>query len=612
MIGGYFYQHVDEDVERRVLKRVDKNFRKATIGENGFLFHDYCFGQTDAFFQSGKLSILSQELLLTCGPEFEYRPIDIITDFIPRFQREGIDALNAISTNFRMVIVDTRPNTSKIYLISNRAGSGRIYYCPMASGVIFASDIRFLFSILPLDVNEKAIYAILKYGAIPEPLTICENITAVEPSHYLEYDWQCNDFSTKPYFKIPFKYKKSGSGTITPDMFEPAKTALTKSAEYMHSLNPTVLLSGGIDSSLYACYLDKIGKQKFQGVNCTFGEVDPELPFARQIAEKVGADFHVATMGDDALNIIDDVVTLTDHPFADFSSIPVAFILKFIKETLPDTNMLIECNGADDCFGFPALGEEMKFRIKDRIPGFLKTAIAGIFTHTGYWKWLSHEGFFARLAALADAQEIDYLNYFLVQSPFQYLNLSYSKTWDLEITKLMEKTYRNCAEDYDELGFEAKTTVRQLMHINSRQWAAKALSVGESLGIRCVYPYIWREILVEQGKIPWEAKIRDGITKWPLKKLLEEFMPHDFIYRSKSGFVPPFVKWISQKDLNDKARETLLSPLASTKGIVPSKTIESLLNDALKGRQLRFPVLNFLWGALFTELWVQRYRQFTI
>jgi hypothetical protein len=40
-------------------------------------------------------------------------------------------------------------------------------------------------------------------------------------------------------------------------------------------------------------------------------------------------------------------------------------------------------------------------------------------------------------------------------------------------------------------------------------------------------------------------------------------------------------------------------------GLVPAKVIDTLLSDALAGRRLRHPILNFLWGALFTELWLK-------
>ncbi|MGA1823466.1 MAG: asparagine synthase-related protein [bacterium] len=40
------------------------------------------------------------------------------------------------------------------------------------------------------------------------------------------------------------------------------------------------------------------------------------------------------------------------------------------------------------------------------------------------------------------------------------------------------------------------------------------------------------------SKIPFLLKVRKGIVKWPLKKMLGNFMPENFIYRSKFGFVP--------------------------------------------------------------------------
>jgi asparagine synthase (glutamine-hydrolysing) len=155
------------------------------------------------------------------------------------------------------------------------------------------------------------------------------------------------------------------------------------------------------------------------------------------------------------------------------------------------------------------------------------------------------------------------------------------------------------------MSYQGVTTVKQLIHVNSRRWAAKALSAGEGLGIRCIYPYIWKEILIEQGKLPWDLKIRRGVVKWPLKRLLEEFMPRDFIYRKKSGFVPPFAAWIATDEFNQIARETLLSRNGVITGLVPAKVIDTLLSDALARRRLRHPILNFLWGALFTELWLK-------
>jgi asparagine synthetase B (glutamine-hydrolysing) len=208
---------------------------------------------------------------------------------------------------------------------------------------------------------------------------------------------------------------------------------------------------------------------------------------------------------------------------------------------------------------------------------------------------------------VADVHEQSPLNYFLVLTPVEYLGINAPREWDDALHGLLEKGFEDTAEDRGGASYGARTTIRQLLQVNSRRWAAKALSVGDSLGARVVYPYIWRDILVEQGRIPWDLKVRKGIVKWPLKRLLEEHMPETFIYRKKSGFVPPFATWIAQRDFNARAREVLLDRNAKVTEVVPSETIDDLLSDAVDGRMLRHSVLNFLWGALFTEMWIQEH-----
>ena len=84
-------------------------------------------------------------------------------------------------------------------------------------------------------------------------------------------------------------------------------------------------------------------------------------------------------------------------------------------------------------------------------------------------------------------------------------------------------------------------------------------------------------------------------------------MPKDFIYRPKSGFVPPFVQWLTDGEFNQIIRDLLLASTGTIQRIVPPRILEELLDDALQGKSLRFPVLNFLWGALFTEMWIQKH-----
>jgi asparagine synthase (glutamine-hydrolysing) len=539
-----------------------------------------------------------------------YVPLDIRNDFCDRFLRHGPNSFNSIQNDFRMVVISKTGADRSLYLTSYRAGAGRLFFHKLESGIVFSSDLRFLLSMVPFDVNRPAIYAILKYGSIPEPMTISSSTSAVPAGHYLKYDLMSGRESMHPYFQ--FRFPADGGSPQEEGLaaLKASKEALTRSADLLSRAPIAMLLSGGIDSSLYGCYLKQAGHEPLQSFYCAFGRDDPEFPYAKAIAERIGVSLQVATMGQaDALGAVEDAVRLTDHPFSDFSSLPITFLVKFIKERVNQRAMIIECNGGDDCFGFPALLDERKFRTKHLVPGILKKWTAYAFRRTSYWKWESSEGALARIASLADVHEPTPLTYFLVQAPINYLALEIPRSWDDTLHELIQRSVTNCGEDHAALSYEARTTIRQLIYINSARWAAKALSVGESLGLRVIYPFIWRDVLEAQGKLAWNAKIHNGIVKWPLKRLLEEFMPGDFIYRKKSGFVPPFVSWLSDREFNANIRQMLLRNDGFVSEIIPARVLDELLTDAVNGKRLRFPILNMLWGAIFAESWVQEYRR---
>jgi asparagine synthase (glutamine-hydrolysing) len=611
MIGGYVFRTEDGGITDRLTTSLGRSFFRTPCGNAGFLFFDHPFSDAQtSLYSSDGMTIASQDLLVTRDADGNYAALDLCKDFPGLFRRKKTDALQDIVSDYRLILVEHHEADTSVYLVSNRAGNGRMYHHALESGIVFASDLRVLLEIAPLDVNDAAVYAILKYGAIPEPMTISRNIAAVPPAHYLHVDVRGGTQRTASYFQFGFPCDKRGTRDADLDAsLQPAKSCLRKSAQFLRQRHPAILLSGGIDSSLYAVYLSESGQDRLTGIHCSFGDDDPELPFARRLAEKIDAELLVGRMErDDALTILEDTVALTGHPFSDFSSLPITFILKFMKTHRPHTPLLIEGNGGDDCFGFPALAGRGKTRLKGLCPGPLKKALAFLFSTSDTWRVETDRGVLARILALVDSHEIDPLNYFLVLTPVNFLGLNAYRSWDATLTALMDGVFSRCARPGFAESYQARATIRQLLHVNSRRWAAKALSVGESLGIRIVYPYIWRDILIEQGSIPWRAKINGGVVKWPLKRLLQEHMPGDFVYRQKSGFVPPFAQWLKAKDFNRTVRDILIASETAIGRVVPRRTIDELLREALVGRNLRHMVLNFLWGALFTEMWIRKHR----
>jgi asparagine synthase (glutamine-hydrolysing) len=610
LIGGYLYRSENKEISHRLEMALKGSFQQIPCRESGILFFDQPY--TDfktAFYKSDKLTILTQDLLVTADSENTYTLVEVHKSFPDLFLRKKMEVLNDIVSDYRLILIEQSEMDTLLYLVSNRAGNGRMYYYQDETGMLFCSDIRFLLKIIPWQVDDLALFSILKYGAIPEPLTIAQNIAAVPVAHFLEYELKSGLSQTRAYFRFKFPADEYEGEIENPDHFiQPAKQKLRQSARFLMRYQPAILISGGIDSSLYAWYMNEIADDRLFGINCTFGDRDPEFSYAQLLAEKIGAQFYVGRMEEkDAPTVLDDAVALTGHPFSDFSSLPIVFILKYMKTQISAVKMLVEGNGGDDCFGFPDLVTQSKWQYKSRFPKFAKDSVSFLMKGANSWKWETSQGLLARVLALCDVHEINPINYFLVLTPVNFLGLNAYRSWDMKLNEIMEKVFWSVSGDNYHLSYHAKVTIRQLMQVNSRRWAAKAYSVGESIGIRVIYPYIWCDILIEQGRIPWPVKVHQGIIKWPLKRLLEEYMPYDFIYRPKSGFVPPFAHWLSSKNFNEITRQILLSPEANIGRLVSPKIMSKLLDDALLGKKLRHAVLNFLWGALFTEMWIKRY-----
>ena len=609
MIGGYFYREKEDAADAR-LRAAVSGFGRIGAFDRGYFFYSNPFhSDVKPSASSEDLIALSEDLLVTRDPEGPYRAAGLDDGFLDAFRSKGPAVFDSIHSDFRIAVASRQGSRPSLCLASHRAGSGRIYYRKLKAGILFCSDLRFLLTVVPFDVSRKAFYALLKYGCIPEPLTIAEDISAVPAAHFMTYDPDTGRESIEPYFKYAFTADAPDALFNEEASLRSLKGILSGTARLLGDFRPAMLLSGGIDSSLYGCYLHQEKPGTFQGFYCSFGQYDPEYRHALAVADKTGVKLQVAIMAKkDAMQALDDVVRLTDHPFSDFSSLPITFLLNHVKERQGGNATIIECNGADDCFGFAALTFGQKFRAKHSLPAFLKKAVALALMPSSCWKWESSEGFLARVAAMADVHERSCLNYFLVQAPVNYLRMETGPGWDESIQEMIETTAANCGQDYSRLSYEAKTTIRQLFFVNSSRWAAKALSVGESLGQRVVYPYIWRDVLIEQGKLPWSAKVHGGIVKWPLKRLLEEHMPVDFIYRKKSGFVPPFVHWLTDPEFNDKVGGIIAGPSTIVSEIIPARILREFLADARGGKKLRSPILATLWGSLFAESWIREHK----
>ena len=104
------------------------------------------------------------------------------------------------------------------------------------------------------------------------------------------------------------------------------------------------------------------------------------------------------------------------------------------------------------------------------------------------------------------------------------------------------------------------------------------MTMANSLEARV--PLLDHKLIDFVTRLSSELKLKDGVTKYILKKAVEPFVPHEILHRKKQGFGVPIDQWINS-ELRDTIRDTLASKSARERGIVNQKHLAVLLDEQL-------------------------------
>ena len=114
-------------------------------------------------------------------------------------------------------------------------------------------------------------------------------------------------------------------------------------------------------------------------------------------------------------------------------------------------------------------------------------------------------------------------------------------------------------------------------------------------------PLLDHRVVEFAATIPARYRLRDGTTKYLLKRAMRGVLPDGIIDRPKHGFAVPLARWF-RGELAGFARGVLLSDACRERGLFDTKHVERLIELHRSGRDLDLQ----LWTLLSFELWCRR------
>ena len=124
-----------------------------------------------------------------------------------------------------------------------------------------------------------------------------------------------------------------------------------------------------------------------------------------------------------------------------------------------------------------------------------------------------------------------------------------------------------------------------------------------AVGLEVRPPLVDHEFLELAARVPSRFKVKNGVTKWIFKKICEQRLPREVVWRRKQGFEIPADDW-----LRGPLRETFESHVLSARGRVAEwvdlRTARRLYDAHLSRSGCHGAVL---WSLLVLGCWMDKY-----
>jgi asparagine synthase (glutamine-hydrolysing) len=120
-------------------------------------------------------------------------------------------------------------------------------------------------------------------------------------------------------------------------------------------------------------------------------------------------------------------------------------------------------------------------------------------------------------------------------------------------------------------------------------------------GVEVRVPLLDPDLVTLAAKLPLAYKQRGRVGKWVLRKAMEPYLPHEVIYREKTGFGAPLREWI-RTDLRPVVDDVLSPASLRRRGLFDEYGVRALIDADRAGR---IDASYTLFAMICIELWCQ-------
>ncbi|MGH9454585.1 MAG: asparagine synthase (glutamine-hydrolyzing), partial [Terriglobia bacterium] len=494
------------------------------------------------------------------------------------------------------------------------------YYGWVKNSLIFASELKAIQAHPDFtgQVDRGALALFLRFGCIPQPHSIYRGIRKLPPgcvvslkpraarvpgSELVQTYWSMTGVAQHAA-QSPFKG--------TPQEAAGELERLLRDAIRLRMVADVPLgafLSGGIDSSAVVALMQAESSRPVKTFTIGFHDDDfNEAVHAKTVASHLGTEHTEAYItAEEALAVVPQLPVYYDEPFADASQIPTYLVSRMARRHVTVT---LSGDGGDELFG----GYD-RYTIGPRLWRMLRPAPHRLRRGAAN---LAHA-----FLGFSDDSPSNIRGESPGVSRLEELRRKRERIQGLLGAKRLEDLYFatfSHGEDPAKLveGYEPSATVldgpawfgavhgtaQRLMFFDTVFYLPDDILVkldraSMAVGLESRVPLLDHRVVEFAARLPVSLKIREGRTKWLLRKVLEPYVPPKLTERPKRGFSIPLGAWL-RGPLRDWAEALLSETRLRHEGFFRPIPVRRVWQAHLAGRtEGQYQ----LWDLLMFQAW---------
>jgi asparagine synthase (glutamine-hydrolysing) len=532
-------------------------------------------------------------------------------------ERWGVtDAIRRLVGMFAIALYDRQ--TRVLSLARDRLGEKPLYYGAFHGTLLFGSELKALrqHPAWQGEIDHHALALFLRHNYVPAPYCIYRNVKKVVPGTIVSF--RQDDFETPETVTYWSPLTMAQAAVAEPfddgdtEAIERLESLLrdTIRAEMVADVPLGAFLSGGVDSSLLVALMQSQSATPVRTFTIGFHEAGyNEAEHAKAVARHIGTHHtELYVTPDQTRDVIPNLPTIYDEPFADSSQIPTFLVAQLARQQV---TVSLSGEGGDELFGGYNRyfwGERLWRRLSP-VPKPVRTLVGHSLRAVSPARW---DAIATRMQPLvpdryqvvAPGSKIHKTAAFLSANSADEMYRTLMTHWP------NPSAIANAAEPPTALT-NPKTlpnfqnVVQRMMYFDlvselPDDILVKVDRAAMAVSLESRAPFLDHRVVEFAWRIPLHQKMRNGQGKWILRQLLYKYVPQSLIDRPKMGFGVPIDSWL-RGPLRTWANDLLAPDRLAHEGYLDPHTVRTAWDEHQQGKRNN---AHLLWGVLMFQAWL--------